>query len=57
MNLLRSFAAVLVISLAGCASMATGPAPYAPYSRDNEGMNRGPRDVAVRQAKLARSSR
>jgi hypothetical protein len=43
MNLLRSFAAVLVIlALAGCASMAAGPAPYAPYSRDNEGMNRGP---------------
>jgi hypothetical protein len=43
MNLLRSFAAVLVIlALAGCTSMATGPAPYAPYSRDNEGMNCGP---------------
>jgi hypothetical protein len=34
----------LILALAGCAQVVTGQgqAPSAPYSRDNEGMNRGP---------------
>jgi putative SOS response-associated peptidase YedK len=44
-NLHSWLAAVFVmLALAGCAPVATeqGRAPYAPYSRDNEGMNRSP---------------
>ena len=45
MNLHIWLAALLVLlALAGCAQVATGDgqAPYTPYPRDNEGMNRGP---------------
>ena len=36
--------AYVLLALAGCAQVATsqGQAPYTPYRRDNEGMNRGP---------------
>jgi hypothetical protein len=45
MNLHRCLAGVFVIlALAGCASVTTGQGQpsYAPYSRDDGGMNRGP---------------
>ena len=34
----------VILALAGCSPVGTGQgqAPYAPYSRDDEGMNRGP---------------